>query len=82
MPAPVPAPAPKVPVKMVEFNKEALGAPPMKLRPYGWKRIVLDRSKEGNFQVAKDDLKGLDPKWKGKVVIWKDIEEMKTITFE
>ena len=36
----------------------------------------------GNSQVAKSDLKALDPAWKGKVVVWKDIKESKDITLE
>ena len=76
-----PAPVAAVPVKLVELNKEALGVPPVKLRPFGWKRIILDRSKEGKGQVAKENLKGLDPKWEGKEVIWKDMDEYKSITF-
>jgi hypothetical protein len=32
--------------------------------------------------VALGDLRGLDPLWKGKVVVWKDIKEDKCVTFE
>jgi len=58
--APVGGGMPMVPaVKLIALNKEALGAPPAKLKAFGWKRVVLDNSKEGNGQVAKDDLKGI-----------------------
>ena len=32
--------------------------------------------------MAKDDLKGFDPKWKNKNIIWKEIDENQNITFE
>ena len=53
--------------KLVELNKEDLSKKiKVKLKPYLWKRVVLDKSKEGKNQVAKQDLKGLEARWKGK----------------
>jgi hypothetical protein len=52
--------------------------PSTKLKAFVWKRIVLDHIKS-NGQVAKSDLSGPDPKWKGKEVIWKTIEENELI---
>lgn len=37
-----------------------------------WRRIVID--KETN-KVANENLKGLDPNWEEKEVIWQTIEE-------
>jgi hypothetical protein len=52
----------------------------IKLRPFIWKRVILDR--EGIFaknQVANSSLNGLDPNWKDKKVIWEFINEFEKI---
>ena len=36
----------------------------------------------GSNDVATSDLRGADPNFKGKVVVWKDIQENKNITLE
>jgi len=46
-----------------------------------WKRVVLDRTGGTNFVVAKD-LKGIDKNWEGKVPVWKDVQELDSITLE
>ena len=70
-------PAPGVPlvpqIKMVELTKPKLQLPPgLKLKAFTWKRIVLDHDSDP-WQVAKEDLKGHDPKWKDKEVVWREI---------
>jgi len=70
--------APAIP--LIKLNKPALTTE-VKLRAFVWKRVVLDRQ-GGSSEVAKNDLKGLDPNWKGKVVVWKDIKENDKITME
>lgn len=44
------------------------------MKAFVWKRVVID-IEGGTFEVVKNDLKALDPTWKGKQVIWKDIKE-------
>ena len=43
-----------------------------------WNRIILDT----DGCVLTDDMSKLDPDWKGKSVIWKDVEESDGITLE
>lgn len=50
------------------------------MKAFVWKKINLDY--ENGAQVAKKDLKGIDPAWKGKVVIWKNVIENNNITME
>jgi hypothetical protein len=50
------------------------------MKAFVWKRVVLDMENGG--QVAKSDLKALDPNWKGKTVIWKSIFENDLFTLE
>ena len=45
----------------------------VKLKPFGWKRINLDPQGE----VCTADMKKVDPIWKGKIVIWREIKESK-----
>lgn len=52
-----------------------------KIKAFVWKRVVLDRQ-GGSNNVAKNDLRGPDPNWIGKTVIWKDIKEEKFVTLE
>ena len=47
-----------------------------KLRPFIWKRVVLDRSGVyAKNEVAHPDLNKINPEWKGKRVIWEDVKE-------
>lgn len=67
-------------VKKIVPSKPALKTT-AKLRPFIWKRVILDR--EGTFAkngVANSTLTGLDNNWKGKEVIWFNIDEFKGIT--
>jgi len=66
----MPPPMARAAPKLIKLNKPLLSSK-VKLRAFVWKRIVLD--KENGSQVAKKDLKALDPNWKGKTVMWKDI---------
>lgn len=50
------------------------------MRAFVWKKVNLDFENGG--YVAKKDLKGPDPLWKDKVVIWKEIKELKDISLE
>lgn len=50
------------------------------MRPFVWKKVNLDFINGG--YVIKKDLKGPDPNWKGKTVIWKEIKENKDINLE
>lgn len=50
------------------------------MRPFVWKKVNLDFEKGG--YVAKKDLKGPDPNWKDKTVIWKEIKENKDISLK
>jgi hypothetical protein len=68
------------PVNLIKLNKPELKSK-VKLKAFVWKRVILDRQ-GGSHEVAKSDLKGLDPNFKGKVVVWKDIKEDKEITLE
>ena len=73
-------PMPPPQLNLIKLNKPEL-KPLKKLKAFVWKRVVLDRQ-GGSNEVAKNDLRGLDPTWKGKVVIWKEITEEKLITLE
>jgi len=69
-------------IKTVELTKPKLQLPPgTKLKAFTWKRIVLDHSTDP-WEVAKEDLKGHDPKWKDKDIIWREIQENRSITFD
>jgi len=67
-------------INLIKLNKPEIKSS-KKLKAFVWKRIILDRQ-NNNGQVAKKDLKALDPNWKGKHVVWKDIEEHKKFTLE
>ena len=64
-------------LNLIKLTKPVLKSE-KKLKAFVWKRIILDREKE--CQVAKKDLKALDPAWKGKTVVWKFVEEYKEIS--
>ena len=51
------------------------------MKAFTWKRIVLCQDGD-RLQVAKEDLQGIDPKWKNKNIIWKEIDENRNILFE
>ncbi len=53
--------------------KKPLLTTDVKLKPFGWKRINLDPQGE----VCTADMKKVDPIWKGKIVIWREIKESK-----
>lgn len=73
-------PPPMIPqVKLVNITKPLLQTK-KKIKAFVWKKIILDF--ENGAQVAKKDLKGLDPIWKDKVVIWKEIKESKEFSLE
>jgi len=71
-------PAPKV--NLIKLNKPEM-KPALPLRAFVWKRVVIDRQ-GGTFDVAKSDLTGPDPSWKGKTVVWKDIKEHKAFDLQ
>lgn len=65
---------PAAPV-LKKLNKPALTLEKdQKMKAFVWKRVIID-IEGGTFEVVKNDLKALDPTWKGKQVIWKDIKE-------
>ena len=69
-------------IKLIELTKPKRELPHgHKLKAFTWKRIVLDHSVDP-WQVAKDDLKGHDPKFKDKEIIWKEIEENPNFDFD
>ena len=70
------------PPKLIKLTKPKIDLPPnTKLKAFTWKRIVLDHETMP-WQVAAEDLKGHDKKWKDKIIIWREIEENTNITFE
>jgi hypothetical protein len=60
--------------QLIKLNKPDLKSS-IKIKPFGWKRVNLDPLGE----VATSDMKKLDPLWKGKYVIWREIDESKLI---
>jgi len=42
------------------------------MRKFMWKRVVIDKE---TSNVANENLKGIDPAWQDKKVIWHQIEE-------
>lgn len=65
--------------KLINLTKPVLQST-IKMRPFVWKKINLDFENGG--QVAKKDLKGVDPAWKDKKVVWKEVKENKDITLQ
>ena len=59
------------PVQLIQLTKPKLETE-QKLKAFTWKRVVFDKS-EDPWCVANDNLKGHDPKWKNKNVIWTEI---------
>ena len=74
-PLPVYVPPPKI--VLINLTKPVLKTD-KKLKAFVWKKINIDFENGG--QVAKKDLKAVDPAWKGKKVLWKDVKENKDIT--
>jgi len=70
--------APPPVLNLIKLNKPELKTT-KKIKAFVWKKVVLDRQ-GGSNDVATGDLRGPDPNWKGKVVVWKDIMENKNIT--
>jgi hypothetical protein len=67
-------------INLIKLNKPELKSA-KKIKAFVWKRVILDRQ-GGSNDVASNDLRGPDPNWKGKIVVWKDIKEDKNITLE
>jgi hypothetical protein len=67
-------------LNLIKLNKPEL-KPSKKIKAFVWKRVILDRQ-GGSNNVANNDLRSLDPNWKGKTVVWKDVKEEKFISLE
>ena len=60
-----------MPKRTIELNKPEIMTD-KKMRKFMWKRVVIDKE---TSNVANENLKGIDPTWQDKKVIWHQIEE-------
>jgi hypothetical protein len=67
------------PANLFPLSKPFLNSD-VKMKAFVWKRVILDH--RGDYEVVKNDLRGLDPAWKGIKVIWKDIKENDKFSME
>lgn len=85
----MPAAPPKI--LKYELSKKKLAQPKEgKTKPFGWKRVVIDRNglgdgpskKPATLEVVDNGLRKLDSNFKGLKVIWIDIKEDDKIKLE
>ena len=58
-------------MRTIELNRPEITTT-RKMKKFMWRRVVIDKE---TGKVANENLKGIDPLWEEKEVIWTTIEE-------